>query len=261
MIVVSPGLVPVRHPVEEHLAAVLPLHSIVDRVRVRVGEVGKQVVALEPLLPGGLAEEVREIVVERGDCPRPGVEREVVDPSQSTAVAEQGIGQTVGGGIDVEHAPVLADPFLPQYPLDEQPAAPGEEGVDVVVVADPRQCVALVGKTDAARGLRQVDRVAVPIGELEISPEHEFAIGTPLYANGRAELVAQSPLEVVRIDGHGTDSGDRGGLAIPHVASVMLAMPQAGRRLQPRRNQMSTTISIMSSAVDKLAITDEQPWA
>lgn len=54
MIVGQPRLVPVRHPVEEHLAAVLPVHSIVDRVRVRVGEVGKQVVALEPLLPGGL---------------------------------------------------------------------------------------------------------------------------------------------------------------------------------------------------------------
>ena len=147
-------------------------------------------VALEPLLPGGLNEEVREIVVERGDGPRPGVEREVVDSGQSTAVSKQSIGKTVGGGIDIEHAPVLADPFLPQYPLDEKPAAPGEKGVDVVVVADPRQRVALVGKADAARGLRQVDRVAVPVGELEVGPEHELAIGTPLDANGRAELVA-----------------------------------------------------------------------
>lgn len=130
------------------------------------------------------------------------MEREIVDSSQSAAVPKQGVGQTVGGGIDVEHATVLAHPFLPQYPFDEKPAAPGQEGVDVVVVADPRQGVALVGKADSARGLRQVDRVAVPIGELEVSPEHEFAIGTPLDASGRAELVAQSTLEVVRIDGH-----------------------------------------------------------
>ena len=94
------------------------------------------------------------------------------------------------GRIQVEHASVLADLFLTQDPLDEQPAASGEESVDIVVVTDPGQRVALVGQPDATRGFRQVDRVAVPVRELEVSREHEFAIGTSLHANGRAELVA-----------------------------------------------------------------------
>ena len=141
---------------------------------------------LQPLLTAGLSEEVRE----------------VVDAGHRPAVPKEGIGQTVGGCVHVERAVVLTDLFLPEYPRDEQPAAAGEESVDIVVVADPRQRVALVGKTDAAGDLRQVDRVSVPIRKLELGFEHEFAIGTPLDANGRAELVAQPPLEVVRIDGH-----------------------------------------------------------
>ena len=63
-----------------------------------------------------------------------------------------------------------------------------------MVGADPHQRVAPVGQADAARCFRQVDRIAIPVGELEIGLEHEFAIGTLHHADGRAELVAQSPL-------------------------------------------------------------------
>ena len=62
-------------------------------------------------------------------------------------------GDTVGSSSGRQCGVSWRPPFLPQYPLDEQSAAPGDEGVDVVVVADPRQRVALVGKADAARGL------------------------------------------------------------------------------------------------------------
>ena len=60
-------LVPVGNAVEEDLAAVLPLQSVVDRVRLRVREIRKQVVALDPFLVRHLKEQVREVLVERGN--------------------------------------------------------------------------------------------------------------------------------------------------------------------------------------------------
>ena len=137
------------------------------------------------------------------------MEREVVDPGEGTAIPKEGVGKAVDGRIQMEHAPIVADSLLGENALDQEPAASGQEGIDVVVVADPHQGVAPVGQADAARSFRQVDRVAVAVGELEVGFEHEVAIRTWLHADGSAELLAQSPLEVVRTDGHGRDSDDR----------------------------------------------------
>ena len=127
---------------------------------------------------------------------------EIVDPRQGAAIPKEGVGKVVDGRIQVEHASILAHSFFAQDALDQEPAASSQEGIDVVVVADPHQRVASVGQPDAARRLRQVDRIAVAVGELEVGFEHQFAVGTSLHADGRAELVAESLLEVVRTDGH-----------------------------------------------------------
>ena len=59
-----------------------------------------------------------------------------------------------------------------------------------MVVADSLHRVASVGQMDAARRFRQVDRVAVAVGELEVGFEREHTIGTSLHADGCAELLA-----------------------------------------------------------------------
>ena len=71
-----------------------------------------------------------------------------------------------------------------------------------MVIAYPHQRITSVGQADAARGFRQVDWAAIPIGKLERSRGHEHAIGMSIHANGRAELITQSPLEIVRVDSH-----------------------------------------------------------
>ena len=66
----QPRLVAVGNAVQEHLASVLAFHSVVNGICLGVGDVWKQMVALNSCLIGDLENEIGEVAVERGSGSR-----------------------------------------------------------------------------------------------------------------------------------------------------------------------------------------------
>ena len=86
---------------------------------------------------------------------------EIRSPPTSESLARS----TLGGGIDGEHSAVVAYVALADDAFEQHSPCAGQERVDVVLVADVHEGVAMVRQAKASRGRRgQVEGKAVAVG-------------------------------------------------------------------------------------------------